>query len=607
MTFNKLDKFYFGELLIFFFILRWIFIVGIGDWPDDITFGFFQKTDANIFEDYFFGYLNPINFYLLNFFSKISPLNDFFDTNLIIWILWIFNIYLTILILKKLNIQINFTSKLLIYLIFIAFYSPINTNFIFFNYLSSFLSSITLLFILSFLKNQKTYIIFLLSIICSLSILVKVNVGLSIFILTIVLFSIFSEKRIINSLILLILTLINTLIICFIVGNEDIYNILKIIFVSPSLEKGGLIMIFLRSLPRISFTFENQKYLKELFVSLLILYPIFIISFYKIINIKKLQNNSFNNHIYVNQKFLSLFFLIFILLLIISFFEIQNSQYLFQFILNLKLISLTEFNNHFLYSFLYILSFMLTINLILNNMNSFLLFKFLQTNMIILCLISFAFINLKSLGAGGRYSVTYSIQFFIILIFYLNQLGILKKTFFNYLSIFAIYYLLSWNVMPNQLSTFSKYYKLPNNEFPSVYLPYGSHSFIKKPHIGESKFFNTLSLMIDENIDKDKSFLWMGGGFPGFFDVKHYLPTLVPSSPPHLKSDIDLFTKNLKRNRPHYIALDTNKNNWDWDNKKRYNGEDLTYDNFFEWLNENYITLSYVNIDNYSLTIFELK
>ena len=92
MTFNKLDKFYFGELLIFFFILRWIFIVGIGDWPDDITFGFFQKTDANIFEDYFFGYLNPINFYLLNFFSKISPLNDFFDTNLIIWILWIFNL-----------------------------------------------------------------------------------------------------------------------------------------------------------------------------------------------------------------------------------------------------------------------------------------------------------------------------------------------------------------------------------------------------------------------------------------------------------------------------------------------------------------------------------
>ena len=38
--------------------------------------------------------------------------------------------------------------------------------------------------------------------------------------------------------------------------------------------------------------------------------------------------------------------------------------------------------------------------------------------------------------------------------------------------------------MPNQLSTFSKYYKLPNNEFPSVYLPYGSHSFIKN-HILE--------------------------------------------------------------------------------------------------------------------------
>ena len=253
--------------------------------------------------------------------------------------------------------------------------------------------------------------------------------GLSIFILTIVLFSIFSEKRIINSFILLILTLINTLIICFIAGNEDIYNILKIIFVSPSLEKGGLIMIFLRSLPRISFTFENQKYLKELFVSLLILYPIFIISFYKIINTKKLQNNSFNNHIYVNQKLLSLFFLIFILLLIISFFEIQNSQYLFQLILNLKLISLTEFNNHFLYSFLYILSFMLTINLILNNMNNFLLFKFLKNKKNNLCLISFAFINIKTLGDGGRYSVTYSIQFFIILIFYLNRLGILKKFF----------------------------------------------------------------------------------------------------------------------------------------------------------------------------------
>ena len=97
------------------------------------------------------------------------------------------------------------------------------------------------------------------------------------------------------------------------------------------------------------------------------------------------------------------------------------------------------------------------------------------------------------------------------------------------------------------------------------------------------------------------------GWFPGFFDVKHYLPTLVPTSPPHLKSDIDLFMKNLKKNKPHYIALDTNKNNWDWDNKKRYNGEDLKYNNFFEWLNKNYNILSYVNIDNYSLTIFELK
>ena len=222
-------------------------------------------------------------------------------------ILWVFNIYLTILILK-----IKYPNKFHIKIInLFNIYCFLFTNkykLYFFNYLSSFLSSITLLFILSFLKNQKTYIIFLLSIICSLSILVKVNVGLSIFILTIVLFSIFSEKRIINSFILLILTLINTLIICFIAGNEDIYNILKIIFVSPSLEKGGLIMIFLRSLPRISFTFENQKYLKELFVSLLILYPIFIISFYKIINTKKLQNNSFNNHIYVNQNFYRYFF-----------------------------------------------------------------------------------------------------------------------------------------------------------------------------------------------------------------------------------------------------------------------------------------------------------
>lgn len=607
MIFNKLNKFYFGEVILLLFILRWIFIVGIGDWPDDITFSFFQKTNSIIFEDYFFGYLNPINFYILNIFSSISPFNDFFDTNLIIWIIWTLNIYVTLQILEKINIPIDFKSKLFIYFIFISLYSPINTNFIFFNYLSNLLSSLILLLILNFIEKEKIYFIFLLSILSSLSILVKVNVGLSVFMLTIFILLISSKKKFENSLILFVLTLIITIIICYVVGNENILNILKIIFISPSLEKGGLISIFLRSLPRISFTFQNQKYLKELLISLFILYPIFTIFFYKILQFNNFKNKLFIKDINIKSNYLILFFFLFLFLLIISFFEIRNLQYFFDFLLNLKLISLTEFNNHFLYSLLYLFSFILGINLIIKNKKDLFSLKFYKSNIVILCLISFSYINLKSLGAGGRYSVTYSISFFIILIFYLCQLNILKKSFLNYLYIFLIYYLLSWNLFPNQLSTFAKYYKLPDNEFPNVYVPYGLHSFVKKPHLGENKFFEILSPLINSNISKDKSFLWMGGGFPGFYNINHYFPTLVPTLPPHLKSDIDLFVKNIKSNMPHYIALDTNKNNWDWDNKKRYNGNDLTYLNFLGWINDNYQILEEIKIDTYALTIFVLK
>tara|TARA_A100001015_G_scaffold284889_1_gene351828 strand:+ start:428 stop:2248 length:1821 start_codon:yes stop_codon:yes gene_type:complete len=603
---NKLEKIYFAELVLFFFILRWVFIVGLGDWPDDITFGFFQKTDNILFKDFFFGYLNPVNFNILNFFLLISPFNDFFDVNLVIWIIWITNIYVTLKILKNLNIYIDFKTKLLIYFLFIALYSPVNTNFIFFNYFSNLLSSLTLLFTIGYLKNQNISQIIFLSIICSLSILVKVNVGLAIFTLTLLIIFIFSQKKLFHSIIFLLLTIFFVLAVCFITSDDYFANILKIIFVSPSLEKGGFFTIFLRSLPRISFTFENQKYLKELLISVFILYPLIFITFIKLINLKNLKLKS-NNNFEISDLYIYIFSSIFIFLLFFTFFEIKNSDVLFDFFLNLNLISLTEFNNHLFYSLLYIFSLILIFSLVIQNKNILISYDFIKNNMFLLILISFAFINLKSLGAGGRYSVTYSVSFYIILIFYLSKINIFKKSFFNFIYVFSIFYFLSWNILPNQLSTFTSFYKLPNNEFPNIYVPYGSHSFIQKPHLGENKFFENLSTIIEKNVEKDKTFLWMGGGFPGFFKVNHYFPTLVPSLPPHLKSDINFFVKNIRDKKPYYIALDTNKKNWDWNNIKRYTGEDLRYENFFIWIDENYLILDQIKVDSYSLTIFELK
>ena len=357
MIINKLEKIYFAELVLFFFILRWVFIVGLGDWPDDITFGFFQKTDNILFKDFFFGYLNPVNFNILNFFLLISPFNDFFDVNLVIWIIWITNIYVTLKILKNLNIYIDFKTKLLIYFLFIALYSPVNTNFIFFNYFSNLLSSLTLLFTIGYLKNQNISQIIFLSIICSLSILVKVNVGLAIFTLTLLIIFIFSQKKLFHSIIFLLLTIFFVLAVCFITSDDYFANILKIIFVSPSLEKGGFFTIFLRSLPRISFTFENQKYLKELLISVFILYPLIFITFIKLINLKNLKLKS-NNNFEISDLYIYIFSSIFIFLLFFTFFEIKNSDVLFDFFLILFLIN-ASFSHHNPYPYSYIIDYLL--------------------------------------------------------------------------------------------------------------------------------------------------------------------------------------------------------------------------------------------------------
>ena len=593
---NVINNSFFKPFLIFgifALVIRWILILGIGDFADDYELLLFYLNQKKLFVQVFPAYGAQFYIYPTYYLAKIITFSPLLSINISIWLYWLISIFLVykICLQIKLNEQTILSSILLLILVF----NPVNSNFVIKNYYTVSLGLLSLYLILINKNILKSIILYS----CLFLIFIeRPNLGLAFFLIIFIDLFLNNKNLLISKKKEIYIFLLSMIVLLFlfnqITGDEiTIYDKFRIIIFGAASIKGNFIELILRSMPRISFKFDQNKYLYEA----LIIFPIylfFFILFFKKDFFLKKKNPKY---LYNFEIFLIIFFIITIF---ISLIQLDISFFSNPIVIFLKLISFPEFMGNLLYSITFLI---------------FLFYLILKSKKIILLKIqrkkfqlSQNFLNyfymmliIGSFGVGGRYTYIYIFPFLI---------PFLSKFFLKYKFVsISIYFLIFINFIfytfaPNWNSNFStlSYNKL----IPGTFLISSGSAPNHKPLYVGDNIFNEINENFGDKID-GKTVDWFFPFFRGLFNDQIPDINLYPFGPGQPILNQNRKVDNLVSNYPDFI-ITLGKYNESFYDSHRVNADDALNYNFFKvYLDNHYKVDGIINLVSYenNLTLWK--
>ena len=158
---NVINNSFFKPFLIFgifALVIRWILILGIGDFADDYELLLFYLNQKKLFVQVFPAYGAQFYIYPTYYLAKIITFSPLLSINISIWLYWLISIFLVykICLQIKLNEQTILSSILLLILVF----NPVNSNFVIKNYYTVSLGLLSLYLILINKNILKSIILY---------------------------------------------------------------------------------------------------------------------------------------------------------------------------------------------------------------------------------------------------------------------------------------------------------------------------------------------------------------------------------------------------------------------------------------------------------------